>query len=64
MASDRTTPTWAASYTYVNPVVAIFLGIVVDGEKVSGQEFLAVLAVLAGVVLPLVPRRSGATGSD
>ena len=55
---DRTTPTLAASYTYVNPIVALFLGIVVDGERVSGQEFLAVVAVLMGVVLLLAPKRA------
>ncbi len=48
---ERTTPTLAASYTYVNPVVALFLGIVLDGEKVSSLEFAAIAAVLLGVVL-------------
>jgi drug/metabolite transporter (DMT)-like permease len=56
----RTTPTLAASYTYVNPVVALVLGFALDGERVSGQELGAIVAVLLGVVLLMLPGRSRA----
>ena len=50
---ERTTPSLAASYTYVNPIVALALGVKLDGEVVSGFEWLAVSVVLAGVILLL-----------
>ena len=43
----------ASSYTFVNPVIAMLLGVVVLGELVSSFEWLAALVVLAGVVLML-----------
>jgi drug/metabolite transporter (DMT)-like permease len=55
---DHTSPPLAASYTYVNPVVAVLLGVMVDGEHVSPQEFIAVATVLAGVILLLSPTKS------
>jgi drug/metabolite transporter (DMT)-like permease len=54
---ERTTPGLAASYTYVNPVVAIVLGVALGEEVVTSFEWLAVGIVLCGVVL-LVWRRS------
>ncbi len=41
----------ASSYTFVNPVIAMLLGIAVAGEQVTGFEWAAVVVVLAGVVL-------------
>jgi drug/metabolite transporter (DMT)-like permease len=41
----------ASSYTFVNPVIAMLLGVAVAGEVVSGFEWAAVSVVLAGVVL-------------
>ena len=49
----------ASSYTFVNPVVAMLLGVAVAGEVVTGFEWLAAGVVLAGVVLML--RRPAAT---
>jgi drug/metabolite transporter (DMT)-like permease len=54
---ERTTPSLAASYTYVNPVVALVLGVTLNKELVTGFEWLAVGIVLAGVVLLLWRRR-------
>ena len=54
---ERTTPALATSYTYVNPVVALILGVTLGQEVVSGFEWLAVLIVLCGVVL-LMSRRA------
>jgi drug/metabolite transporter (DMT)-like permease len=47
----------ASSYTFVNPVIAMALGVAVAGEVVSGFEWAAVGVVLAGVVLLVRARR-------
>ncbi len=41
----------ASSYTFVNPVIAMLLGVAIGGEHVTGFEWAAVGVVLAGVVL-------------
>jgi len=41
----------ASSYTFVNPVIAMLLGVAVGGEHVTAFEWQAVAVVLAGVVL-------------
>ena len=43
----------ASSYTFVNPVIAMLLGIAFAGEQVTGYEWAAVSVVLAGVLLLL-----------
>jgi len=47
----------ASSYTFVNPVIAMLLGVAVAGETVTPFEWGAVSVVLAGVLL-LLWRRS------
>ena len=47
----------ASSYTFVNPVIAMLLGVALAGEVVTRFEWMAVGVVLAGVVL-LVRARS------
>jgi len=47
----------AASYTFVNPVIAMMLGVWVAGETVTRFEWHAVGVVLAGVLLLLWQRR-------
>lgn len=41
----------ASSYAFVNPVIAMLLGVAIAGETVTGFEWAAVAVVLAGVVL-------------
>ncbi|MED5621710.1 drug/metabolite exporter YedA [Ideonella sp. BN130291] len=41
----------ASSYTFVNPVIAMLLGVAIAGEQVTAFEWGAVAVVLAGVVL-------------
>jgi drug/metabolite transporter (DMT)-like permease len=53
----RASPGIATSYTYVNPVIALMLGVAVGGEHVTGWEWLSAGVVLAGVVLLLLGRR-------
>ena len=47
----------ASSYTFVNPVIAMLLGVAFAGETVTGFEWIAVGVVLAGVLLLLWRRR-------
>ncbi len=47
----------AASYTFVNPVIGLALGVTWGGEMVSGYEWLAAAVVLTGVVVLLTARR-------
>jgi drug/metabolite transporter (DMT)-like permease len=54
----RSTPTLASSYCFVNPVIAMLLGVAFAGEVVSGYEWAAAGVVLAGVVLLLAGRRA------
>jgi drug/metabolite transporter (DMT)-like permease len=43
----------ASSYTFVNPVIAMLLGVEIAGEHVTQFEWIAVSVVLAGVLLLL-----------
>lgn len=54
---QRTSPALASSYCFVNPVIAMMLGVSVGGEQVSGGEWWSCGVVLLGVVLLLVGRR-------
>ena len=44
-------PALATSYAYVNPMVAVGLGILVDGEHITIFGLLAMLIILSGVAL-------------
>jgi drug/metabolite transporter (DMT)-like permease len=43
----------ASSYTFVNPVIAMMLGVLIAGEHITGFEWTAAGIVLCGVVLML-----------
>jgi len=60
---SRASAAVASSYTFVNPVVALALGITLGGEHVSGFEWLSVAVILAGVVLLLWQRRPQAASA-
>jgi drug/metabolite transporter (DMT)-like permease len=47
----------ASSYTFVNPLIAMLLGVALAGETVTRFEWLAVAVVLAGVTLLVQARR-------
>jgi drug/metabolite transporter (DMT)-like permease len=53
----RTTASLAASYSLVNPVVALLLGVTLGGESVSMWEWAASGIVMIGVVLLFSGRR-------
>jgi drug/metabolite transporter (DMT)-like permease len=44
-------PALATSYAYVNPVVAVVLGLTLGGELMTGPVFIALPLILAGVAL-------------
>ncbi|NRF69878.1 drug/metabolite exporter YedA [Aquincola sp. S2] len=46
-------PGLASSYTFVNPVIAMLLGVALAGERITLAEWLAAGVILAGVVLLL-----------
>lgn len=48
----------ASSYCFVNPVIALLLGVTLGAEVVSAHEWTAAAVVLAGVVLLLTGRRT------
>jgi drug/metabolite transporter (DMT)-like permease len=56
---DRLPVTIASIYTYVNPIVAVLLGWLVDHEAVGWREAIAMLTIFIGVFL--VKRASVAT---
>ena len=53
----RTSTSLAASYSLVNPLVALLLGVTVGGEAVSRWEWLSCVVVMIGVVLLFAGRR-------
>ena len=44
-------PTLATSYAYVNPVVALFLGVAIGGEKLGANALVALPIILLGVAV-------------
>jgi drug/metabolite transporter (DMT)-like permease len=48
---SATTPARAATYAYVNPVVAVFLGWAVAGEPLTGRTLAAAAVIVASVAL-------------
>jgi drug/metabolite transporter (DMT)-like permease len=55
----RTSAGLAASYTFVNPIIALALGIALGGETVTPFEWLAAGVILAGLVLLLLRPSAG-----
>lgn len=49
-------PAAATSYAYVNPVVAVLLGIVFANEQIGAEEWLAMLVIVSAVVLIGLPQ--------
>jgi drug/metabolite transporter (DMT)-like permease len=44
-------PTAVGTYAYVNPVVAVLLGVLFAGERIPAQAFLAMLVIVSGVAM-------------
>jgi drug/metabolite transporter (DMT)-like permease len=45
------TPARVGTYAFVNPVVALFVGWAVAGERLDARTLLASLVIVAGVAL-------------
>ena len=56
----HTRPALATSYAYVNPLVAVLLGVGFGGEHLSALGWVALGVILLGVVLVIWPRRGEA----
>ena len=57
----RVSPALASSYAYVNPVIAVALGVWLGGESISAREVLAMAVILASVMLlTTAPRKAAA----
>ncbi len=54
---ERTTPSLAASYSLVNPVVALILGVTFGAEHVSAWEWFAAAVVMSGIGILFIGRR-------
>jgi drug/metabolite transporter (DMT)-like permease len=54
---ERTTAALASSYTFVNPVIGLVMGVTLGGEVISQGELVAAGVITAGVVLLLMGRR-------
>jgi len=52
-------PALATSYAYVNPLVAVGLGVALAGEQITMIELLAMLTILSGVGLVSMGRERG-----
>jgi drug/metabolite transporter (DMT)-like permease len=50
--------TRVASYAYVNPVIALFAGAILAGERLSALQVVGVLLVLAGVFATLTGKQT------
>ncbi len=53
----RVRPALATSYAYVNPIVAVGLGVALAGESISGLGLLAMIVILSGVGLVVLNRK-------
>ena len=56
------TPALATSYSYVNPVIAVTLGVVFAGETLGTREIIAMTIILSSVILITTARKQVATG--
>ena len=50
-----------ATYSYVNPVIALFLGWLILSEQITWQTALAVVVIIAGVVLIVTDKTKSLT---
>lgn len=55
-------PALATSYAYVNPAVAVVLGVVLEGEAATPLEMVALLIILTAVALVILGRLRAARG--
>jgi drug/metabolite transporter (DMT)-like permease len=49
-------PTLVSTYSYVNPLVAVFLGWAIAGEPVTGRTLIAAVIIVASVAMITLAR--------
>ena len=54
-------PALSTSYAYVNPLVAVVLGLTLGAEVITGPIFIALPLILSGVALVATAGRRGTT---
>ena len=54
---SNTRPALASSNSFVNPVIGMFLGVSLGGEKVTSHEWVAVGIIVLGVTMLILGRR-------
>ena len=52
-------PTAVGTYAYVNPLVAVLLGVALGGEKLPAAAFLAMLVIVGGVAMVSIAPQLG-----
>ncbi len=57
-------PALATSYAYVNPVLAVMLGVWLGGEQITTMTIVAMPVILAGVVLVILGQRNRGTRDE
>jgi len=57
-------PTAVGTYAYVNPVVAVLLGVALAGERLPALALVAMLVIVSGVALVSLAGRFGRRRSD
>lgn len=56
----RVRPALATSYAYVNPVIAVMLGALLAGERISVMGLVALVLIIVGVVLTAFAKKPAA----
>ncbi|MEW6600497.1 MAG: EamA family transporter, partial [Nitrospirota bacterium] len=54
---DKVRPALATSYAYVNPVIAVLLGVLLAGERITATGITAMIIILAAVVMVILGQR-------
>ncbi len=54
---SKVSPAIAISYAYVNPMIAVLLGVAFGGERLSPREAVATAVIVGSVVLLTRERR-------
>jgi drug/metabolite transporter (DMT)-like permease len=60
----ESTPSMVGTASYINPLVAVFLGWALAGERVTARMLIGAAVSLSGVVLIRWPSRAGPTPAD
>jgi drug/metabolite transporter (DMT)-like permease len=55
-------PSLATSYAFVNPVIALALGILLGGERITGGALIALPVILLGVAFVAFKQKPVASG--